>query len=424
MNALTLMVWSMALGAIAAVVVARIFDLLARPSAAQLRSLAYHLSVFLLVLVESGVLRQAASPGPERLRLLQVLAGPVCVGLSSFWIHAWLAAGERDRLMAAVLRLVAFALPLLGIAALALPPEQQLPAAAALSLAGSGLTCWLTFRAWSIGDRLALPMALGCLLALPAIAGLYAIAMRLGHWSPAAQAAVALAAAASNALTGHVLWRRAMRLWRMRETGSVPAIDPVTKVHSSAALVQRLVAAQKRRRRTRREGALVAVTVFAPERIAALFGPGALNEVWMTLAARIQRELRGVHPVGRYWERCFVAMVETVPHRAWLRTLGLRLAASLRQPVEVTGRDGEPVRVRVDFGVGLVLLGRRNTEPEDVLDDVQRLAEAARAMRTRAATADLGTGAAVPIEEAQFERPQGRRGAIAPSLVPLHRSVR
>ena len=125
MSALTLMVWSMALGAIAAVVVARIFDLLARPSAAQLRSLAYHLSVFLLVLVESGVLRQAASPGPERLRVLQVLAGPVCVGLSSFWIHAWLAAGERDRLMAAVLRLVAFALPLLGIAALALPPEQQ-----------------------------------------------------------------------------------------------------------------------------------------------------------------------------------------------------------------------------------------------------------------------------------------------------------
>ena len=424
MSALTLMVWSMALGAIAAVVVARIFDLLARPSAAQLRSLAYHLSVFLLVLVESGVLRQAGSPGPERLRMLQVLAGPVCVGLSSFWIHAWLAAGERDRLMAAVLRLVAFALPLLGIAALALPPEQQLPAAALLSLAGSGLSCWLTFRAWSIGDRLALPMALGGLLALPAIAGLYAIAMRLGHWSPGAQAAVARAAAASNALTGHVLWRRAMRLWRMRETGSVPAIDPVTKVHSSAALVQRLVAAQKRRRRTRREGALVAVTVFAPERIATLFGPAALNEVWMTLAARIQRELRGVHPVGRYWERCFVAMVETVPDRAWLRTLGLRLAASLRQPVEVTGRDGEPVRVRVDFGVGVVLLGRRNTEPEDVLDDAQRLAEAARAMRTRAATADPGTGAAVPIEEAQFERPRGRRGGIAPSLAPLHRSVR
>ena len=122
----------------------------------------------------------------------------------------------------------------------------------------------------------------------------------------------------------------------------------------------------------------MAVTVFAPERIAALFGPAALNEVWMTLAARIQRQMRGVHPVGRYWDRCFVALVETVPDRAWLRTLGLRLAASLRQPVEVTGRDGEPVRVRVDFGVGVVLLGRRNPEPEDVLDDAQRLAEAAR----------------------------------------------
>jgi GGDEF domain-containing protein len=424
MSALTLMVWSMALGAIAAVVVTRIFDLLARPSAAQVRAVAYHLSVFLLVLVESGVLRQAGSTGPERLRVLQVLAGPVCVGLSSFWIHAWLAASERDRLMATVLRLIAFVLPLLAIAALALPRGQQLPAAALLSLAGCGLTCWLTFRAWSIGDRLALPMALGGLLSLPAIAGLYAMAMGLGHWHPAEQAAIALAAAASNALTGHVLWRRAMRLWRLRETGSVPAIDPVTRVHSSAALVQRLVAAQKRRRHTRREGALVAVTVFAPERIATLFGPAALNEVWMTLAGRIQREMRGVHPVGRYWERCFVALAETVPDRAWLRTLGLRLAASLRQPVEVTGRDGEPVRVRLDFGVGVVLLGRRDAEAEDVLDEAQRLAEAARAMRTRAATADPATGAAVPIEEAQLERRGGRRGTLAPSLAHLHRTAR
>ena len=45
---------------------------------------------------------------------------------------------------------------------------------------------------------------------------------------------------------------------------------------------------QKRRRRTGREGALLAVTVFEPERIAAAAGSAALNEVWMALAARIQ----------------------------------------------------------------------------------------------------------------------------------------
>ncbi|MDE2606209.1 MAG: diguanylate cyclase [Burkholderiales bacterium] len=411
-----LVVWSMALGAIAAVALARAGDLALRPERMQLRALAYHLGVFLLVLVESGVLRQAAHPSAERLRVLQVLAGPLCVGFANFWIRGWLAAGERDRLMAAALRASAFVLPAGGIAALALPPGLQLPASALLALAGSGLTCWLTVRAWTIGDRLALPMAAGCLLTLPAIAGLYALAMRLGSWGLAGHAAVAFAAAASNAVTGHVLWRRARRAWRTQEPGGAPALDPVTRVHSAEALVRQLVAAQKRRRRTGREGALLAVTVFAPERIAAQAGPAALDEVWMTLAARIQREAGPVNPVGRYWDRCFVALVETIPARPWLRTLGLRLAAALRQPVEVTGRDGEPVRLRVDFGVGVVLLSRRPAEVEDVLDAAQRLAEAARGLPSRAATADPRDGGAVPLEQARLEAGPPERAAAAAAV--------
>src|SRR4051812_22385027 len=400
MGTLALVVWSMALGAIAAVAVGRAGDLVARPGAAQARALAFHLSVFLLVLVESGVLRQLAHSSPERLRVLQVLAGPLCVGLSNFWIHAWLAASDRDRLMATVLRLSAAALPAAGVAALALPTDLQLPAAALLSLLGSGLTCWLTVRAWTIGDRLALAMAAGCALTLPAIAGLYALAMHLGPWPPGWQAALALLAVGSNALTGHVLWRRARHAWRTRETGDPLAVDPVTKVHSSTALVQQLIAAQKQRLRTRREGALVAVTVFAPERIATLAGNAALNEVWMTLATRIQRQVGPVNPVGRYWDRCFVALVETIPARGWLRTTGLRMAAALRQPVQVTGRGGETLRVRLDFGVGVVLLGRQPAEAEDVLDEVQRLAEAARGMASGAALADPLTGEALPAEQA------------------------
>lgn len=417
MNALTLMVWSMALGAIAAVAAARAGDLLARPSLSQLRAVSYHFSVFLLVLVLSGVLRQAAHPGAGRLQVLQVLAGPLCVGLSNLWIHDWLRAAHRDRLMAAALRMSALALPLLGVAALALPAELRLPAAAALSLAGSALTCWLSFRAWITGDRLALLMAAGCLLTLPAIAGLYAIAMRLGQWGLAAQAAVALCAALSNGLTGAVLWRRERHEWRTRETGSVPAQDPVTRLHSSAALVQRLVASQKRRRRTRREGAVLAVTIFEPERIATLAGPAGLNEAWMTVAARIQRHVGVVNPVGRYWDRCFVALVESIPTPAALRTLGLKLAASLRRPVEVTGRGGEPMRVRLEIGVGVVHLASGRAEVEDVLDDAQRLAEAARGMGSRVAIADAG-GLPVPVEEAQLDPPAG-----AANVLPLRRAA-
>lgn len=423
MNALTLMVWSMALGAIAAVAVARAADLLARPSLSQLRAVSYHLSVFLLVLVLSGVLRQAGSAPSANLQVLQVLAGPLCVGLSNFWIQGWLGAAHRDRVMAAVLRLSSLALPLLAIAALALPPPQRLPAAAAIALGGSALTCWLTFRAWITGDRLALLMATGCLLTLPAIAGLYAMAMRLGQWGWAAQAAIALCAALSNGLTGAVLWRRERHEWRTRERGSVPAVDPVTKLHSSAALVHRLVASQKRRRRTRRDGALLAITIFDSDRIATLVGSAGLNEVWMTLASRIQRQVGVVNPVGRYWDRCFVALVETIPTAAWLRTVGLRVATSLRRPVEVTGRDGEPVRVRVEVGVGVVHLPPWHAEVEDVLHEAQRLAEAARRMRSHAAIADPLTGEILPVEHAQFGRRRARVPA-AGNVVPLQRAAR
>ena len=423
MNTLTTVVWSMALGAIAAVAVTRLADWLARPSATQLRAVGYHLAVFLLVLVESGVLRQAAQPDPKLLHVLQVLAGPVCVGVSNFWIQGWLGAARRDRLMSVVLRASALGLPALGGAALALPHDLQLPAGAAIALGGSALTSWLAFRAWLLGDRLALWMAAGCVLTLPAIGGLYAIAMRLGHLGWQAQAAVALAAAVCNGLTGAVLWQRERHEWRTRETGSVPDVDPVTKVHSSAALVQRLVASQKRRLRTRREGALLAVTVFEPERIATLAGPAALNEVWMTLAARIQRQVGVVNPVGRYWDRCFVAVVESIPSQGALRTLGLRVACSLRQPVEVSGRDGEPLQVRVEVGVGVVQLQPGQGEAEDVLDTAQRLAIAARGMASRAAITDPLTGQPAAVEQARIE-PRKRRPFLRPARpVPaMHRT--
>lgn len=418
MGALTMMVWSMALGAIAAVAAARVADLLARPSVSQLRAVSYHLSVFLLVLVLSGVLRVAGSPGAQRLLVLQVLAGPLCVGLSNFWIHGWLGAAHRDRFMASALRLSALLLPALAIAALWLPPAQRLPAAAAVALGGSALTCWLTFRAWRTGDPLALWMAAGCLLTLPAIAGLYAVALQPGRWGLPAQALVALCAALSNGLTGAVLWRRERHEWRTRETGGTSAIDPVTRLHSSAALVHRLVASRKRRLRTRREGALLAVTVFEPERIAALVGSAGLNEVWMTVASRLQRQVGVVNPVGRYWDRCFVALVETIPASPWLRTLGLKVAASLRRPIEVTGRGGELVRVRLDVGVGVVHLAPGHGEVEDVLDDAQRLAEAARQMRSRTAMADPASGEVLALEQAT---PAGRHGPPPPRAASLQR---
>lgn len=405
MRALELVIWSMSLGAIAAVAAARLADLVARPSASLLRGVAYHAIVFAFVLLLSGVLKHTLRPDAQRLHALQVLAGPLCVGLSTFWLRGWLRAGQRDRLMAVGLWLAALLLPLGAVAAFALPHALQLPAAAALSLLGSAMMGWFAVRAWLLGDRLAPVMAAGCLLTLPAIAGLYAHAMVPGGIGVAGQALTALCAALCNAFTGFVLWRRDRHEWKASQPDrSLLPYDPVTRKTSGGALVRKLVRALRRRERTRRDGAVLAVLVFDVDRIAAQVGTAGVNEMYVTIAARFQRQMGVVNPVGRYWDRCFIGLVETIHSPAWLRTLGLRVATSLRRPIEVAGPGGERVEIRPEIGVGVVHLTRSRLEVEDVLHDAEQLAAAARGMRSRAAILDPATGEAVAVEHAQLGR--------------------
>lgn len=404
MNAQELTIWSMALGAIAAVALARLADLCVRPSLSQLQGVAYHITVFLLVLILSGVAVELwPRINPKLMHPAQVLAGPVCVGLSNFWIRGWLSAAQRDRVMSSGLRAGAVLLPPLGLACLALPVEQQLPAAAAVSLLGCILTLWLTVRAWLMGDRLAPLMAAGCLLTLPAVGGLHAIAMHLSGIGLPLHAALALCTALSNGLTGFVLWRRDRHEWKTRRAfGVASQFDPVTKLHSGISMVKKLIKAQRRRRRTRRDGAVLAVLVFDVERIAAQAGTAGVNEMFICLASRVQRQVGVVNPVGRYYDRCFITLVETIQSPAWLRTLGLKVSTSLRRPMEVQTATGERIRITADIGVGVVHLSRGPANVEDILHDAQRMAEAARGMRSRAAILDPASGEVVPVEQANL----------------------
>ncbi|MEO8653926.1 MAG: 7TM diverse intracellular signaling domain-containing protein [Ramlibacter sp.] len=404
MNAQELAVWAMALGAIAAVALARLADLIARPSISQFQGVAYHSAVFLLVLILSGVWRQVA-PGtdPGAVQVAQVLAGPVCVGLSDLWIRSWLNAAQRDRVMSAALRASAVLLPLAGLSCLGLSQAQRLPAAAAVSLFGGVLTLWLSARAWRLGDPLAPVMTVGCLLTLPAIAGLYAIAMELPGLGLSSHVAVAACAALCNGFTGFVLWRRVRHERRTRTEHDTPLqFDPVTQLHTGASLVHKLLRAQRRRRHTRHDGAVLAIVVFDVERIVEQAGAAGVNEMFVCMASRIQRQVGVVNLVGRYYDRCFVSLVETIQSPAWLRTIGLRVATSLRRPMELTSPSGHRVDVRADIGVGVVHLLPGPAAVEDVLDDAQRMAEAARAMRSRAAIRDPATGRAVPVEQADL----------------------
>lgn len=427
MNALELTLWSMVLGTIAAVGAFRFADMLVRPSRSQLLGVVYHLVIFLFVLTLSGVLA-AIWPAldPQLLHVLQVLAGPLSAGLSSFWMRDWLSASQRDRLMSSLLLGGALLFPAAGFASLALPQGQQLPAAATISILGASVALWLTVRAWSLGDRLALTMAAGRLLVLPAIAGLHAIAMGLPGLGIGLHATIAACSAIGNGLIGFVLWRRERHEWKALQGSGTPSqFDPVTKLHSGMGLVRKLINAQRRRRRSQRDGAVIAVMVFDVDRVASQVGTIGVNEMFIAIASRIQRQVGVVNPVGRYYDRCFISLVETIQSPDWLRTLGLRVAGSLRVPIDVHSMDGQRLSVQPDFGVGVVHLARSHAPIEDVLHDAQRMAEAARGMRSRAAIFDTATGEVIPVEQARFgPRRRGRAAQVPHAVSPVARAGR
>ena len=404
MSAQELLVWGMALGAIASVAMARTADLIVRPTLSQYQGVAYHITVLILVMVMSEVPEQAGLRiNPRYGHIAQVLAGPVCVGLANFWIRGWLNASQRDQVMSGALRAAALLLPLIGLGCLALPQAQQIPVAAGFSLLGTVITFWLSVRAWLLGDPLAHLMAVGCFFMIAAIAGLHALAMNLPGMSVAVQAAIALCAVLANGITGFVLWRRDRHEWKARQRDKAPSqFDPVTKLQSGIGLVQKLIKAQRRRRRSRRDGAVIAILVFDVERLIPQIGTAGVNEVFIAIASRIQRQVGVVNTVGRYYDRCFVSLVETIQSPMWLRTLGLRVASSLRRPIEVTAAGGERVEVRVDIGVGVVHLSGGPEPVEDILHDAQRMAEAARDVPSRAAMLDPSTGEVVGVEQANL----------------------
>ena len=130
------------------------------------------------------------------------MVGPLCIALANHWVRGWLGSGQRDGVMETGLRIAGRVSPVAGFLCLALPWNAQLPAAATLSLLNGAVLFWVTIRAYLLGDRLAAGMALGSCLALPAIIGLYGIAMRLWELPALVQALLALCAVACTCCVG------------------------------------------------------------------------------------------------------------------------------------------------------------------------------------------------------------------------------
>jgi len=402
MNAAETVIWSAAAGSIGLVVLLAVADTIYSRSQASLQSLVYLSVCWLFFTLLSGlpeaVLPQADAPW---MHTAQVLIGPLCAGVGAYGASHWLSASKRDRVTDLSFRGTTLLCLVGGPLCLLLPSGLQLPASAALTVVTLSVAVWLAVRATQQGDRLAWGLAAGCVLTLPLQLGLYWLALNTTRPSLVIQAVVALLGLLSIAAIAVTLWLRNHQDMQIRNH-SHSRRDPVTQLYSSVVMVQKIVRAQRRLVRTRRDGALMAVQIFEPERLLAQVGHYGLNEIYSQLARRMQRHTGVVNPAGRYYDRCFVVLIETLHSPRWIRTLGLRVASSLRKPLEVTSLNGDRIRVCADIGVGMVHLSGAAKDVDQLLHEIQDVAAAARAMRSRAALLDEISRQAVPVENAEL----------------------
>ncbi len=413
-----LILWSASAGATALVVVLALVDCIYSRTQASIQALAYLTGCFLFFCLLSGLVDTAASAlwsAPAApIRIAQVLIGPVCAVMGSWWISQWLSAHKRDRFGKNILHAVTLMCLVGGVLCLFIQPDWALLVSAALTIVNMSVALLISARAALSGDKLAWGLALGCALALPTQIGLYTMALGSNRLSLLMQSGVAFVGLLSMVITARMLWLRNHHARQISGDDSSQR-DPITRLYGSVALVQKIIAAQKRRLRTRRDGALMAVVLFEPERLLKQVGQFGLNDIYIQLARRMQRHTGVVNPAGRYYDRCFVVLIESMQSPRWMRTMSLRVASSLRQPLEVTSLAGERIKITPDTAVGMVHLSSRGEDVDQLLHEVQKVALAARGMRSRAALLEPGTGMAVPVESADLNQSWRAMRAVKPS---------
>lgn len=396
-----LVLWTATVGAMGLVVLLALGDVVYSRSRAAVRALGYLSCCWVFVVLFSGLAATAWPSFAPPIATVQVLAGPLFSAFGSYWCIVWLSAQKRDRVMKTSLLAMTLICAVGGPLCFLLTPTQRLPVSAALSILALSVSLWLSVRAAQLGDRLAWGMAVGCAMTLPMEIGLYAMVLDTHRPPISFQMGVAILGVLSVVVMSVMLWLRNRRTRRLNHDHQAGR-DPITRLHSSAVIVQKIINAQKRRSRTRRDGALLAVLVFEPERLMTQIGQVGLNDIYIQIARRMLRHTGVVNPAARYYDRCFMVLIETLHSPGWLRTLSLRVASSLRRPYHVVSLNGEPISIKADIGVGIVHISAAGKDVDQLLHEAQFVAHSARTMRSRAALLDPVSHRAVPVESAEL----------------------
>jgi GGDEF domain-containing protein len=340
---------------------------------------------------------------------------------SAMGLRNFLSAEQRD---AVVDRgLLAICLINAGLLFAVLWPDsrQALETVAIGAIVMAVIAFWLALRAWLLGDRFAMPMTLACAAMVFAVLGLYGLALGAIKDSLWLQAVAALCAALYVVLVSHTLKRRHSGHRRMsRALAASREKDLLTQLWTGVAFIRKIDDAISRARRNRKELAVICVEIYNTAALRQEFGHNGLEQVIYGMATRIRQQSGTAAAVGRYSDTSFVVVFDSIKQPSYLRTLGLRLAVSVRRPYMLNAFSSDPREFKADIGIGIarVASGREarrrqvNTThagefdsfslAQDVLHEATEVALASKQFSSRAAILDGYSRKVVALESAQL----------------------
>jgi two-component system, sensor histidine kinase LadS len=417
-----LALWSASVGVHLSYAVLTSFYAIYNRSWTAARTVFFVLAAGLFVFLLSGLAAQLV-PAPEAwLRYAVLACGPIGGAIAACGLREFLKAEARDSFVDRGLLIVALAC-LAQLPLVLLPYQQALEWIALAAVVCAVVTFWLALRAWLLGDRYALPMAIACAFLSFAVMGLYGNALGVFGSSVLLQGFTAAFSAAYIVICCHTIKRRHSDYLRMRRSLSMNRDrDLLTQLWTGAALIRKVDETIARARRNRKEMAVICIEITNTPALHQEFGHNGIEQVIYGLAARV-RSLSGAGAlVGRYSDTSFVVLQGSVKQGSVLRTLGLRLAAGVRRPFILNPYSTSPREFRADVGVGVARVspGREQQQirlqestqmggfdsfslAQDVLHEAAELALAARQFSSRVAVVDPYSRKTVALETAQFK---------------------
>lgn len=335
------------------------------------------------VLAVNGLLKVIAPDiSPEDYQKLHVMAGPSCVALSALFMRDWLGSRQRNRVIDFSVMGITPACILMGAVCLWMPAPYALFTAGLTAVLGIifivGLCIWAALQ----GDRLAWLAALGSSVFALVVTGHYGLALGLLQ-GVKANALVAVCSAAITLVLCVLLWERSRKESLTQQNNSYLSSkrDPLTGLDNGITIIKHILAAQKRLQLRNATGEILAVMVFDFESLVRQIGPGGAQELLARLGARISREIGLINPVGRFYDRCYIVLLETAVSPTHINSQVTALTKALSLPMNIMGMHGENHAIVLNVGVGRALLNPQ-VDVANVLDRAQRSARFAAHDRT------------------------------------------